>query len=306
MVDLSNYLNILRGALQFGGVSPFADAQASRLFDYLRRAGTPTPPTPPETPAPTETVTPAPPQPASSGPPRRPASSVPAPSAATTEPFPLPPIPPASTSAPPQSLLDRLRERMSNELENPGLRAASDIGTGMLASNSPNFFTMLGAGLQAQQAAERGRVQDLRQAASTEAEDAYRRRSLELREEELRDPSIRALREAQARYYAMGGRGGFGSSTSPRGNIDPRTYARIFNEAETEARRQFPDPMPGMPDTDAQRSERAMLRARFRDERLRILLDAAERLQSGASPTEVAPRQSAPTQEPQRIPTRIM
>lgn len=111
MVDLSNYLNILRGALQFGGVSPFPDAQASRIYDYLRGTRTPATPAAPETPAPVEEALPLPPQPPSTGMPPRTAPTVSRSGAPSTGSLPPPPTPPASSNTQSQTLLDRLRER---------------------------------------------------------------------------------------------------------------------------------------------------------------------------------------------------
>lgn len=213
MADLSNYLSALRSALQMGGLVSPAE-QAERIFNYFRSPGSPTAPAAaPGRPAPTETGAAPAPAP-SAATPRRPMAPAPA---ASSEPMPLPPEPAAAGQ--PQSLLDRLRQSTAASLENPGLQSAGDIGAGMLASGSPNFFTMLGAGLQAQRAAERERSQELRQAASTEAEARYRDATIRLKEAEdayNRDPSNpqNILRLAQAQqasamggYYGAVGRG---------------------------------------------------------------------------------------------------
>jgi hypothetical protein len=97
------------------------------------------------------------------------------------------------------SVLDMLRRRVSREMEGQDLQRLSEFGAGMLSSESPNFFTMLGAGARAQAQGDASRMDRLRQVADTErqqqeletrqaaqrADEDYRRRSLGLREREI-------------------------------------------------------------------------------------------------------------------------
>lgn len=283
MANLSNYLNALRSALQLGGVSLFPGS--------IQGPGGTTAPAPaaaPGRPAPTETG--AAPAPAPAAPaPRRPMAPAPA---ASSEPMPLPPEPAAAGQ--PQSLLDRLRQSTAASLENPGLQSAGDIGAGMLASGSPNFFTMLGAGLQAQRAAERERSQELRQAASTEAEARYRDATIRLKEAEdayNRDPSNPAnvLRLAQARYYTMGGSAGMGGAT--RGQLTPAVLARLRNEARARAVSALRN------NTLATPVEIDALAEQYYQE---ALIAAG----GGGTPAPAAPQQNVPTINPAGRPTR--
>ena len=118
------------------------------------------------------------------------------------------------------SVLDMLRRRVSREMEGQDLQRLSEFGAGMLASGSPNFFTMLGAGARAQAQGDASRMDRLRQVAHTErqqqeletrqaaqrAEEAYRQRRLDV------EAPYRAAQTDQARAYAdylrQGGRGG--------------------------------------------------------------------------------------------------
>ncbi len=291
MADLSNYLNALRSALQMGGLVPPAE-QAERIFNYFRGPGSPTAPAAtPGRPAPTETG--AAPAPAPAAPaPRRPMAPAPA---SSSEPMPLPPEPAAAGQ--PQSLLDRLRQSTAASLENPGLQSAGDIGAGMLASRSPNFFTMLGAGLQAQRAAERERTQDLRQAASTEAEARYRDATIRLKEAEdayNRDPSNpqNILRLAQAQQAsAMGGYYGAMGAGGGRGQLTPAVLARLRNDARARAvsaLRNNPLATPAEIDTLAEQYYQEALIAAG----------------GGGTPAPAAPQQNIPTIDPAARPTR--
>ena len=127
----------------------------------------------------------------------------------------------------PLSVLDMLRKRMANAMENEQAQRISDLGTALLASRSPNFFTALGEGLAAQEAGSRTRMDQLRQIADLErqqraldVEEARRQEELRIREEEQR---INApLRAAQTRYYLA------------RAEADPTGVA--FTRAENAAR----------------------------------------------------------------------
>jgi hypothetical protein len=97
------------------------------------------------------------------------------------------------------SVLDMLRKRMARDMEGEALQRVGEFGAGMLASGSPNFFTMLGAGARAAREGDVSRMDQLRRLAETErqqqeletrqaaqrAEEEYRRQSLTLREREI-------------------------------------------------------------------------------------------------------------------------
>jgi hypothetical protein len=97
------------------------------------------------------------------------------------------------------ALLDALRKRLMPEVNAGAAQRLSDIGIGMLASGSPDFFTALGKGLQAGNTAETNRLQMLRQAAETEEQAADRKARLELQRRQLEyeqdptNPRTRAL-----------------------------------------------------------------------------------------------------------------
>ncbi len=134
-----------------------------------------------------------------------------------------PPIPenqlPAPAPAPRPSLLDMLRDRVEGGIADERMRRVSDFGAGMLASGSPNFFTMLGAGARAQSEGERSRLQELRQLAEAERQAAAQRAEQAYREEQARIQSERYAQEGperaaraelfmqQARALQMGGPG---------------------------------------------------------------------------------------------------
>lgn len=91
------------------------------------------------------------------------------------------------------SLLDMLRQRTADTMQNEALRRASEFGAGMLASGSPNFFTMLGAGARAQAEGERSRTDELRRLADIERQQ----RLADIEEQRRRDEA--AYRQAQLR-----------------------------------------------------------------------------------------------------------
>lgn len=104
-----------------------------------------------------------------------------------------------------------LRQRMAREMEGEDLRRVAEFGRGMLASSSPNFFTMLAGGARAQAEGDTSRMERLRQLAETErqqralesqeaanrAEEQYRQESLRLRREE-------AARANRPQYTVVG------------------------------------------------------------------------------------------------------
>jgi membrane protein involved in colicin uptake len=104
------------------------------------------------------------------------------------------------------SLLDMLRQRTTGNMQDEALRRASEFGAGMLASGSPNFFAMLGAGARAQAEGERSRTDELRRLADIERqqraldiEEARRQEELRIRAEE--QAANAPLRAAQTQYY---------------------------------------------------------------------------------------------------------
>lgn len=131
------------------------------------------------------------------------------------------------------SVLDMLRKRVSREMEGQDLQRLSEFGAGMLSSESPNFFTMLGAGARARAQGDASRMDRLRQLADTERqqraldiEEQRRREELGLRRQELEATApYRAAQaeqaRAMARFYDQGGRGGGGGA----GGRDPTPAA---------------------------------------------------------------------------------
>jgi len=202
------------------------------------------------------------------------------------------------------SVLDMLRRRVSREMEGQDLQRLSEFGAGMLASESPNFFTMLGAGARARAQGDASRMDRLRQVAEAERqqraldiEEQRRREELALRRQELE--ATAPLRAAQAEqalayrdYLRAGGRGG--GAGGSRGQITPERYAQIVSQADTEARQRFPNPASGMPESAAQARERERLRNEFRDARIRQILEGAAQIQSGGTPTPSAVDVTAP------------
>jgi TolA-binding protein len=73
-----------------------------------------------------------------------------------------------------ESLLDALRQRVSQGMQNEGLASLGDFGAGMLANPSPNFFTMLGGGLRAQRTGEASRLEELRRVVEAERQEQAR------------------------------------------------------------------------------------------------------------------------------------
>jgi hypothetical protein len=197
------------------------------------------------------------------------------------------------------SLLDQLRQRVQQDLAPQPMTSQERLATfgrGVL-SNRGSFLDNLSAGLAAQQQAEAGRREEGRKALELQAEIARRAEEIRLKQEELRDPSIRNLREAQAEYYRRRPEIA-GAAAGMRGRLTDAQYANIYNQAEQEARRQFPDPTPGMPDPTSAQERRRMDREEFRNRRIEeIMLGLAQR--QGGTPTPTPPPQ--PTQPRQQI-----
>ena len=125
------------------------------------------------------------------------------------------------------SVLDMLRKRMARDMEGEALQRVGEFGAGMLASGSPNFFTMLGAGARAAREGDVSRMEQLRRLAEVERQDAAQRaeearRTEELRIREAAQAAEAPLRAAQTRYYLA------------RAETDPTGV--VFTRAENAAR----------------------------------------------------------------------
>lgn len=206
------------------------------------------------------------------------------------------------------NFLDLLRERVASSLQDENLRRLSDLGAGMLSSNSPNFFTMLGAGVRAQETGEASRMEQLRRAVEAERQEQARQDEVNRRQEEARIQAQRyeqerPLREAQteesrARARLLGqqtdnperfsGRG----RTSPSPTVTPALRLRAETQAANEARQRFPDPPAGMPDSEAARSTRLANRDQYIQTRLPALLASLQ------SPSEAPGTAPLPTTTP--------
>lgn len=194
------------------------------------------------------------------------------------------------------SVLDMLRKRMARDMEGEALQRVGEFGAGMLASGSPNFFTMLGAGARAAREGDVSRMEQLRRLADLErqdaaqrAEEARRQEEIRLREEELRVTApLRTAQaqqaEAMARFYNQGGSG------AGRGQLTPTALAGIYQRAQAQALRDFPDPPAGMPESEATRNERLRRRAQRAEELIAGALAAA-----GQTPAAGAGAPAAPT-----------
>jgi len=196
-------------------------------------------------------------------------------------------------SSPSNAFLDMLRQRVKDQIAREPMTRLSDIGAGMLASGSPNFFTMLGQGLQAGQQQQRQRLDVLRQAAEVErqvaaqrAEEEYRREQNRIQAE--RYEAERPLREAQAAqaralagYYEAGGRG----AGANRGELTPLALADIRRRAERQALDEIREPTGNAAtlDTPAQAATRQERRQRRADELERDFLAAAARAARGGA-----------------------
>lgn len=186
-----------------------------------------------------------------------------------------------STSSP--SLLDMLRQRTTSNMQDEALRRASEFGAGMLASGSPNFFTMLGAGARAAREGDTSRMEELRRLAETERqqraldiEEQRRRDEAEVARQRLEaDAPYRAAQTEQARamaeYYRQGGSG---AGRLPPGTITPALRLRAEQQAANEAKVEFPDPPSSMPVSEARRTEIRTNRQRYIEGRLPQLLES--------------------------------
>lgn len=202
------------------------------------------------------------------------------------------------------SLLDMLRQRTTGNMQDEALRRASEFGAGMLASGSPNFFTMLGAGARAQAEGERSRTDELRRLADIERqqrmtdieeqrrrdEAAYRQQRLEAEAPGRAATTQQAL--ALAEYYRQGGPS---AGRTPPGQITPAVRTQIYQRAQAQALREFPDPQPGMPESEAARNDRLARRASRAAELFASGLAAggASEQQGGPAPAPATPQPAA-------------
>lgn len=193
-------------------------------------------------------------------------------------------------SSPNNAFLDMLRQRVKDQIAREPMTRLSDIGAGMLASGSPNFFTMLGQGLQAGQQQQRQRLDVLRQAAEVErqvaaqrAEEEYRREQMRIereRREAERDPANprNRLYQAQIDYYGRRG------ELPQRGELTPLALANIRRQAEADALREIPEPRETLLDTPAARADREARRRALADQiEARRLAAAAQALRNSES-----------------------
>jgi len=198
------------------------------------------------------------------------------------------------------SLLDRLRERASTSLQDENVRRLSEFGTGMLSSNSPNFFTMLGAGFRAQEAGDASRMEQLRRAVEAERQEQALQNEATRRQEEARiqaqryeqDRPLRAAQTEEALARAglarqqttnpelFSGRGRTGPSTA----ITPAMITRAQNRAAAEASIRFPAPAQGLTETEEARNTRIRNREEFIRTYTPILIEEWRTLGTGASP----------------------
>lgn len=201
------------------------------------------------------------------------------------------------------SLLDMLRQRTTSAMQDEALRRASEFGAGMLASGSPNFFTMLGAGARAQAEGDRSRMDELRRLADIERqqraldiEEARRQEELRIRDEELRlNAPYRAALTEQALATAADIRSGRG-----RGMITASQRLQAERQAIANARLAHPDLPAIPPPTAAQQAELQRLREAYVARELPRLIEAA--VNPGQIPT--APAVAAPPAPAARIDAR--
>jgi hypothetical protein len=206
-----SYTEMFRRLSPLTDYLPFPNIQVDRLLSLIPgQRGTPVAsPTPART-APTEIgaatpTVPLQPRQIYSEPvgPTRPPTITPGTASTPAPRMPTPPQPTGEGESE-QSLLDMLRNRTAKKFNNENLESLSDIGAGMLASESPNFFTMLGAGLKNARERETERARELREVAADE-----RRAMMEKAKfvEETSPESLTGrLRQAQiASYLAQAG-----------------------------------------------------------------------------------------------------
>jgi hypothetical protein len=130
------------------------------------------------------------------------------------------------------SLLEQLRQRLQQEIAPPQMSAnerLAAMGRGIL-SNRGSLLDNLSAGLSAQNQAEAARREEARKAAELEAEIARRSEETRLKEEELRNPDVSALRQAQAFYYRQRPEMGAGATDLRRQGLIMRARQAALTE----------------------------------------------------------------------------
>lgn len=215
---------------------------------------------------------------------------------------------PAQADQSQPSLLASLREAVAQDVAPlSSSERMGAFGRGVLSGRG-SFLDNLSAGLAAQGQAEAARRNELRQSIETQARLAEMDRKAALEKAQFAESTspeslTGRLRESQIRenlaragYYGQGGAGGGGA----RNRITPQLYSQIYNQAEQEARRQFPDPLPGMVERPGEAETRRANRETFRDRRIQELLEGASQIQQGNLP---APRQAAPQAAAPAAPT---
>ena len=207
------------------------------------------------------------------------------------------------------SLLDMLRQRTTGNMQDEALRRASEFGAGMLASGSPNFFAMLGAGARAQAEGERSRMDELRRLAEaerqqrmTDIEEQRRRDEAAYRQQRLEtEAPYRAAQAEQARalaeYYRQGG-----ARRPATTGITVAQRLQAERDAAARARTAHPDLPPIPPPTAAQQAELQRLREAYIARELPRLLEAAAN--PGQAPAAATGATSTPAAPAARIDAR--
>lgn len=192
------------------------------------------------------------------------------------------------------SVLDMLRKRMTRDMEGEALQRVGEFGQGMLASGSPNFFTMLGAGARAAREGDVSRTDRLRQLVETErqerslegqeaarrAEEAYRQESLRLRREE-------AARAGRPQFqFLAGANPGEVVAVDPRDptRIIPVPGARLATDRSSREETSLRQNARNRALTDVSRMERAITDAGGRP----LTAEQRQRLQDEAEDRELA------------------
>lgn len=235
------------------------------------------------------------------------------------------------------ALLDALRKRLMPEVNAGASQRLSDIGIGMMTSNSPDFLSALGKGLQAGNTAETSRIQMLRQAAETEEQSLYRKAQMELErakqayEQDPSNPRTRAmLMQAEASMISAGaaatraGRENQGVFV-PIGTATENGVSGVVSQNNVTGMTRFapgvtPNSLGSFMARQEGRNDSNWLRATTQaqtelardltwptlpeSERIRRTLTAAEQIYR-TLPSQAGAPASAPTQEPVRIQSRI-
>jgi len=187
-----------------------------------------------------------------------------------------------AAAQPPQlSVLDMLRKRMARDMEGEALQRVGEFGAGMLASGSPNFFTMLGAGARAAREGDVSRMDQLRRLAETERQE----RALDIEERRRQEEAVRD--QERLRLDALRVAQGNRSSFTFMPNADRTGVVAVDNRDPSRV-----IPVPGaLLATDRTAREETALRQNARNEARRATdAEAARRtaLARPMSPEEIA------------------